>query len=147
MEEVDVMLPGADPIMANIIRANEQYEVVILCSKEYVSTGCYYAQYGIKPPSVHHPKPSVILMNVVSETSDTDLIPKPLMICQCEHCGRESSSMKKCSECKFIRYCNKEHQKLDWKEHKKYCKLLKVCVEFDDGCAYIISGIVDIVQS
>ena len=40
-------------------------------------------------------------------------------------CGFEtcfaSGCMKICSRCKKIRYCSREHQKSDWKQHKKIC--------------------------
>ena len=32
-----------------------------------------------------------------------------------------SGCMKICSRCKKIRYCSREHQKSDWKQHKKIC--------------------------
>lgn len=39
----------------------------------------------------------------------------------CEFCG-ESASLK-CAGCQLVFYCNREHQKLDWKKgHKMKCK-------------------------
>ena len=47
-----------------------------------------------------------------------------------KRCGRRSCTTKKapymCNSCKKIRYCGKECQKLDWKEHKLVCG-------FDEG--------------
>ncbi|XP_065216191.1 SET domain-containing protein SmydA-8-like [Planococcus citri] len=34
----------------------------------------------------------------------------------------DNTSSKKCSACKQINYCSIEHQKSDWKRHKKNCK-------------------------
>ena len=31
----------------------------------------------------------------------------------------------KCSACKEVAYCNKDHQKADWKEHKEQCKFIR----------------------
>ena len=38
----------------------------------------------------------------------------------CEACGLKASM--KCSACKKVSYCCKEHQVLDWKRHKSVCK-------------------------
>lgn len=41
----------------------------------------------------------------------------------CAVCGI-SGQLLRCSRCKNILYCSSEHQKLDWKRHKKQCKKL-----------------------
>ena len=38
----------------------------------------------------------------------------------CKACGLKASM--KCSACKKVSYCCKEHQVLDWKQHKSVCK-------------------------
>ena len=41
------------------------------------------------------------------------------------HCNIEACTNKstlKCSQCKLVRYCSRECQKLDWKKHRKCCK-------------------------
>lgn len=42
----------------------------------------------------------------------------------CQKCGKEAN-LKKCSGCKFIRYCSQECQKNDWTRHKLKCSALK----------------------
>ena len=34
------------------------------------------------------------------------------------------AQLKKCSNCKMISYCGKDHQKQHWQQHKKLCKIL-----------------------
>ena len=40
---------------------------------------------------------------------------------ECGYCGEFGHNMKRCSACKIIRYCSKECQKKDWREHKTEC--------------------------
>ena len=40
----------------------------------------------------------------------------------CKNCGKEASKMQKCSRCRLVRYCSRDCQLADWKEHKKSCK-------------------------
>lgn len=43
----------------------------------------------------------------------------------CEYCG--TFATQKCTGCKLVFYCGKEHQILDWKkEHKSKCKAYEV---------------------
>ena len=39
---------------------------------------------------------------------------------KCVICGKEEDLLK-CSQCKSVFYCSKEHQKQDWKTHQKVC--------------------------
>mmetsp|Transcript_20114 Transcript_20114/g.26101 ORF Transcript_20114/g.26101 Transcript_20114/m.26101 type:complete len:412 (+) Transcript_20114:79-1314(+) len=43
---------------------------------------------------------------------------------KCTYCGTKNVKLFKCSRCRCVTYCNKEHQKAHWKDHKKNCKLL-----------------------
>ncbi|ORY53982.1 hypothetical protein BCR35DRAFT_310478 [Leucosporidium creatinivorum] len=48
---------------------------------------------------------------------------------QCPHCEMfeqvgDAERFKRCQKCKKRYYCSREHQELDWPEHKKDCKLL-----------------------
>lgn len=38
----------------------------------------------------------------------------------CKLCGK-TDAIKKCARCMVVGYCGKEHQKADWKTHKKNC--------------------------
>lgn len=43
----------------------------------------------------------------------------------CAECGT-SENLLKCSQCKVVYYCSKEHQVFNWKKHKSFCKKHKV---------------------
>lgn len=48
-----------------------------------------------------------------------------MLALRCEFCGISASL--KCSGCKNVVYCGKEHQKLHWKNgHKSKCKCYEV---------------------
>ncbi|KAJ7473373.1 hypothetical protein FB451DRAFT_1249115 [Mycena latifolia] len=54
--------------------------------------------------------------------------PKPVKICQWGDCpdaeiGYGDRKMKMCATCNVVRYCSKECQRADWKEHKLYCQI------------------------
>jgi hypothetical protein len=38
----------------------------------------------------------------------------------CKICGKEGNLLR-CSRCKLVKYCTKEHQLSDWPEHKLEC--------------------------
>lgn len=40
----------------------------------------------------------------------------------CTNCGKKDVSTKRCSGCKFVRYCTVACQKAHWKKHKPVCK-------------------------
>lgn len=56
-------------------------------------------------------------LNRIEETS---------ILC-CKVCS-STKNLLRCARCKITLYCSKEHQKLDWKRHKMYCK--------QDDCKY-----------
>ncbi|KAM3077407.1 hypothetical protein ACMFMG_006752 [Clarireedia jacksonii] len=41
---------------------------------------------------------------------------------KCNTCGKSEGSLKKCSRCGVVWYCNHGCQKADWKAHKRECK-------------------------
>ncbi|XP_053315754.1 histone-lysine N-methyltransferase SMYD3 [Spea bombifrons] len=43
----------------------------------------------------------------------------------CDYCLRRSTSLQRCSQCKFARYCNSTCQKAAWQDHKRECVCLK----------------------
>ncbi|KAF8551991.1 hypothetical protein OG21DRAFT_1604998 [Imleria badia] len=40
---------------------------------------------------------------------------------RCRSCGKQGGSLSVCAKCKTVRYCSKECQVKDWKDHKKNC--------------------------
>ena len=50
--------------------------------------------------------------------------------CQvCKKSGTAKEQLKRCSRCSCLFYCSKEHQKSDWKNHKKLCSYLATAAE------------------
>ncbi|XP_018412559.1 PREDICTED: histone-lysine N-methyltransferase SMYD3 [Nanorana parkeri] len=43
----------------------------------------------------------------------------------CHHCLHRNEKLKRCSQCKFAKYCNSRCQKHAWKDHKRECLCLK----------------------
>lgn len=43
----------------------------------------------------------------------------------CHVCKNISSNLKRCSSCKLFAYCSVEHQKMHWKFHKQFCKMME----------------------
>ncbi|XP_060517205.1 uncharacterized protein LOC132696410 [Cylas formicarius] len=41
----------------------------------------------------------------------------------CNFC-KQMGDLKKCSSCKICSYCSRQHQELDWKNHKVLCKII-----------------------
>ena len=40
----------------------------------------------------------------------------------CAACGKEGDSLKACTACKLVKYCNRDCQIAHRKQHKKACK-------------------------
>lgn len=44
-------------------------------------------------------------------------------ICQICFSHERDTGLKRCTKCKIIFYCSKEHQKIHWSTHKNFCKV------------------------
>ena len=51
----------------------------------------------------------------------------------CSACGEKSDTVKKCTACKCVWYCDKECQNKHWKEHRKECKPIKKVLDQRGG--------------
>jgi ubiquitin C-terminal hydrolase len=62
---------------------------------------------------------------------------------KCESCSSKASTLKKCTGCKQVAYCNLACQSNDWKFHKDHCSQYKRGVKRRGpepiGCPFIIS--------
>ena len=61
---------------------------------------------------------------------------------ECAICG-VLENLKYCGKCQSVWYCNREHQKSDWKDHKKICKILKEKQTFADSQNKLTSSSLD----
>ncbi|XP_019878454.1 uncharacterized protein LOC109606338 [Aethina tumida] len=43
----------------------------------------------------------------------------------CHVCKTHTKELRRCSSCKLMSYCGREHQIDDWKNHRKLCKILR----------------------
>jgi len=48
-------------------------------------------------------------------------IPSVYFQCRCGYCGLQRPKLKKCSQCRLVRYCNLSCQKRDWIHHRGIC--------------------------
>ena len=48
--------------------------------------------------------------------------PQPAAATKCNFCFKQSSKLKKCSNCHSVQYCSQECQVKHWKEHKTDCR-------------------------
>jgi hypothetical protein len=58
------------------------------------------------------------MADIVLEKMGLEDVCKGILACQV--CGK-TEGIKKCGRCNTIGYCGKEHQKADWRAHKKRC--------------------------
>lgn len=66
----------------------------------------------------------------------------------CGFIGCENYSNNRCARCKKEVYCSKEHQRANWKEHKKTCKEISIIKDVTtilpkdfDGCMKVVKDI------
>jgi hypothetical protein len=70
-------------------------------------------------PRAHLPRRDTDLASF--QSSETKLLSQEQTeISTCKVCGK-TAGIKRCGRCKAVGYCGKEHQKVDWKVHKKIC--------------------------
>lgn len=44
---------------------------------------------------------------------------------RCGKCSDTKGNLSRCSGCKTVRYCSREHQTQDWAQHKFFCSKIK----------------------
>ena len=61
--------------------------------------------------------------NEIESNEDSEENGTPTKLCSA--CGEESDTLKKCTACKCVWYCDKDCQKRHRSEHRRECKLIK----------------------
>jgi len=51
----------------------------------------------------------------------------------CSACGKKSNTLKNCTACECVWYCDKDCQNKHWKEHKKECRPIKKILDNRGG--------------
>ena len=64
-----------------------------------------------------------VTAEVQGAEESTGTLKNTVEILPCKVCG-ETTKTKRCTWCKVVAYCGKEHRKADWKVHKKVCASL-----------------------
>ncbi|KAK5646269.1 hypothetical protein RI129_004733 [Pyrocoelia pectoralis] len=50
----------------------------------------------------------------------------------CHYCKSTSAELRRCSACKVVAYCSRDHQKLDWHNHRELCKVITFTLVNDE---------------
>jgi hypothetical protein len=98
-------------------KAEEYYQKAVKSESPTIRLPCF------GPISENFPPKSVLkvyfdLKKKHPPKPETGGGPKPDV---CRNCGK-SGQLRQCGNCKQVKYCNRNCQKEDWKEHKKNCK-------------------------
>ena len=56
----------------------------------------------------------------------------------CAHC-KSTAAKNKCAGCHGVLYCNAEHQKADWANHKAICKNLQAAAKAPGGVLRVVT--------
>ena len=73
------------------------------------------------------------LLNQFSESDSDEDSRSPSV---CGNCMKEVEELRRCLDCKFVRYCSKECQASDWPSHKHLCHSMQTFPSLRDfsGC-------------
>jgi|SaaInl74LU_5_DNA_1037368.scaffolds.fasta_scaffold96411_2 hypothetical protein len=58
----------------------------------------------------------------------------------CAHCRKKDVTTKRCTGCKFEKYCSVDCQKADWKKHKPTCKALRSALKEPSLFCRLLAG-------
>lgn len=70
--------------------------------------------------AVHYYPPPSAEETVIHDATNPNKASEACAVCKRSLCA-DGSKLLACANCKMVRYCGKEHQKMHWKEHKRYC--------------------------
>jgi splicing suppressor protein 51 len=127
---------GDSALANNKVSVTSSKEDLTYLTKRCLELGVSYDNCGQLPDilsSLLAPKPTCTVSTVDNEAEmEHILIQRNIFltyVCHvCKSLASSSCCLKKCSNCKMISYCSKEHQKEHWGAHKDLCKVIsKIC--------------------
>lgn len=78
-----------------------------------------------KLPQASVLEPCLFLRPRIHHTQKRSAMTSPRQPHVCQHCGTVAAEMSRCSSCKEVWYCSRDHQRADWIKHKPVCKFVK----------------------
>ena len=69
--------------------------------------------------------------NQSSESDSESVVDSPKV---CGNCMKQGEEFPRCTGCKFVRYCSKKCQVIDWPSHKQLCQSIQTLPSVRDCC-------------
>lgn len=106
------------------LKSNLTYESIRTMYEKNIGNNCKYIVIYLEDEN--------IFLTYIYQKYEVNIINKEVKIKVCFYCGKNNTSMKKCSKCKYAYYCSVDCQKEHWNTHKKTCKEMAIRKSYED---------------